>query len=77
MSEENKWPTHSVFSVLNFGQEGKRDASWVKIGAAWMHKDGKGFDLIVETTPKKGEIVLRLNEANESPEAGGRYERRK
>jgi hypothetical protein len=35
-------PTYEVFAVKN-GAEGK--AVWMKIGAAWPHKDGKGFSL--------------------------------
>ena len=35
-------PTYEVFAVIN-GVKGK--AVWMKIGAAWPHKDGKGFSL--------------------------------
>ena len=35
-------PTYEVFAVKN-GTEGKK--VWTKIGAAWPHKDGKGFSL--------------------------------
>jgi len=30
------------------------------VGAAWAHKDGKGFNLKLETFPIDGRIVLRL-----------------
>ncbi|WP_126976687.1 hypothetical protein [Frigidibacter oleivorans] len=32
---------------------------WNKVGAAWAHKDGKGFTLLLETCPINGRIVLR------------------
>lgn len=33
---------------------------WTKVGAAWSHKDDKGFTLQLETCPINGRIVLRL-----------------
>ena len=33
---------------------------WTKVGAAWPHKDGKGYTLQLETCPINGRIVLRL-----------------
>lgn len=34
--------------------------NWTRIGAAWPHKDGKGFNIDLEYLPqKKGRIVLR------------------
>ena len=33
---------------------------WNKVGAAWAHKDGKGYTLQMETCPINGRIVLRL-----------------
>lgn len=33
---------------------------WNKVGAAWSHKDGKGYTLQLETCPINGRIVLRL-----------------
>jgi len=66
MSDENIAPTATAYAVLNFGQEGKQDASWVKIGKAWGHRDDKGFDVVLETIPKSGHVVLRLNNAKEN-----------
>lgn len=39
---------------------------WNKVGAAWKHKDGKGYTLQLETCPINGRIVLRepLDEAS-------------
>jgi hypothetical protein len=36
-----------------------RNHYWNKVGAAWMHKDGKGYTLQLETCPINGRIVLR------------------
>ena len=39
---------------------------WNKVGAAWRHKDDKGYTLQLETVPINGRIVLRqpLDEPN-------------
>ena len=45
MKEDTKTgrkPTYEIFAVKD-GVDGK--AVWTKIGAAWPHKDGKGFSL--------------------------------
>jgi len=39
---------------------GKGEKSfWNKLGAAWRHKDGKGYTLQFEVVPINGRIVLR------------------
>ncbi|MFQ6550594.1 hypothetical protein AADZ90_021840 [Aestuariibius sp. 2305UL40-4] len=32
---------------------------WTKIGAAWTHRDGKGFNITLDALPVNGKIVLR------------------
>ncbi len=49
-------PTHELFAVKN-NTEGK--GFWTKIGAAWAHKDGNGFDLLLNLVPLDGRIVMR------------------
>jgi hypothetical protein len=51
-------PTHRVYSV---SKNGEKKATWTEIGAAWPHKDGKGFNLTFTALPLEGaQIVLRL-----------------
>lgn len=46
-------------------------APWVRLGAAWPHKDGKGFDLSLELIPVgTGRITLRQFETRQEAEAG-------
>jgi hypothetical protein len=41
------------------GASGK-EAFWTRIGSAWAHKDGKGFNLQLSALPASGgRIVLR------------------
>lgn len=50
-------PTHRVFSVT---KNGDSKANWLEIGAAWPHKDGKGFNIKFNACPfGDAEIVLR------------------
>ena len=54
-----KAPTHIAYTV----REGKDKGFWTRIGAAWVHKDGKGFNIQLDVVPLDGRIQLRV--ANE------------
>jgi len=41
--------------------DGKADAKWREIGAGFIHKDGKGVDVVLDAVPVGGRIVLRMN----------------
>ena len=36
------------------------DNYWIRIGSAWAHADGNGFNIQLETVPLDGRIVLRV-----------------
>lgn len=70
-SNENKRPTHSIFQVLGEGDK----AIWVRIGAAWLHGDTRGANLVLNSIPLTGRIVMREAEADanaQSASNGGR-----
>jgi hypothetical protein len=46
---------------------GEEDASWSRLGVAWVHRDGKGFDVVLDALPINGRVVLRLNKAKPPP----------
>lgn len=48
-------PTHSVFVVEGEGET----AFWTRIGTAWPHKDGSGFNLQLSAMPVAGRLVIR------------------
>ena len=52
-----KKPTHYAYHVRE--REGK-DPIWTRIGAAWPHADGKGFNIQIEAAPLDGSITLRV-----------------
>jgi hypothetical protein len=63
-------PTHIAYAVRNFEKQGEPDSSWSRIGAGFLHKDGKGFDVVLDAVPVSGRIVLRLNEPKPKAEKG-------
>jgi hypothetical protein len=63
--EQPKLPTHRAYSVIR--REGQDDF-WLNIGLAFAHKDGKGFNIMLQAFPLDGKIVCR--EATEADEAG-------
>jgi hypothetical protein len=52
---EKKRPTHAIFAVTGEGEK----AYWLRIGAAFAHKDGKGSALVLDAIPLTGRIVMR------------------
>ena len=49
-------PTYQAYTVVK--REGQDDF-WLNIGAAFMHQDGDGFNIILQALPINGKIVLR------------------
>jgi hypothetical protein len=58
-------PSHIVYAVKRSSQTGEKGKGgfWTKISAAWKHKDGKGFDIVLELIPvSEPRLVLRERE---------------
>jgi hypothetical protein len=53
---KGKAPTHIVYHV----RENEDKGFWTRIGAAWPHKDGKGFNVSIDCVPLDGKISLRI-----------------
>lgn len=56
-SEATKLPSHVAYQVRD--REGQK-GFWTRIGTAWAHADGKGFNIQLEAAPLDGRIVLRV-----------------
>ena len=53
----SKRPTHTAHHVREIpGGE----SFWTRIGSAWAHKDGQGFNIQIDTVPLDGRITLRI-----------------
>ncbi|EMS96068.1 hypothetical protein H009_19507 [Agrobacterium tumefaciens str. Cherry 2E-2-2] len=68
MSTPTTIPTHHVFVVDGEGT----NAFWTKIGAAWRHADGKGFNMTLNAIPLDGRVVVRSVKAAEERTGKGR-----
>ena len=54
-------PTYQAYTVVK--REGQDDF-WLNIGAAFMHQDGDGFNVVLSALPLNGKIVLRPPKAD-------------
>jgi hypothetical protein len=52
----NKRPTFNVFTVVDRGQNKK--PFWIKIGAAWEHEAGRGYNVTLDALPVNGKLIL-------------------
>lgn len=59
-------PTHDLYVVETFGKDGNEKSNWNRIGSAWQHADGKGFNLNLVACPTDGRLVMRVREDNKS-----------
>lgn len=50
-------PSYYAYAVEK-GEEGKQD-SWTQVGAAFGHRDGRGFTIQLRAMPINGQLVLR------------------
>lgn len=50
-----KAPDFIAYHVLTKGEK----TFWNRVGASWLHHDGNGMSLQLETVPVDGRIVLR------------------
>ncbi len=51
-----KAPSHIAYQVRE--REGHK-SFWIRIGSAWQHSDGKGFNIQLDAMPIDGRITLR------------------
>jgi hypothetical protein len=49
-------PTHRAYSVIK--RDGQDDY-WLNLGLVFPHKDGSGFNIILQALPFDGKIVCR------------------
>jgi hypothetical protein len=68
----NQQPTYRAYTVVK--REGQDDF-WIALGAAFMHQDGEGFNVVLQALPLPGgdgtcKIVLRppKDEKDEQPQ---------
>lgn len=65
-NEGGRQPDLIGYSVKDRGPD--KDAAWNRVGAAWMHRDGKGMELLLDATPVDGKVTLREQRREEFKE---------
>lgn len=55
-------PNYRAYTVIK--REGADDF-WLPIGAAFMHQDGDGYNIVLQALPIDGKIVLRAPKGEE------------
>ena len=57
---------YDVYVVDDYKDKtGEEKSNWTRIGTAWPHKDGKGFNAELRALPVSGKLVLRRYEAQD------------
>jgi hypothetical protein len=52
-----------VFVVEKWtNNDGAEQSNWTRVGVAFAHKDGKGFNLELKALPIDGKLVIRQHE---------------
>jgi hypothetical protein len=57
----NQQPSYQAYTVI---KRENADPFWLNIGAAFMHQDGDGFNIVLQALPIDGKIVLRVPKQN-------------
>ena len=78
--DQPRQPTHRAYSVIR--REGQDDF-WLNIGLVFPHKDGNGYNIMLQAFPLDGKIVCReitaddeTTEQSPGPERSDRHPRR-
>ena len=61
MSEDNTGSAGRKpdFIAYNVRESGDGKGYWNKVGAAWRHRDGRGYEVHLESLPVDGRVSLR------------------
>lgn len=62
-SRSLRTPSHAAYAVRETKDGG---SIWTKIGSAWIHADGQGFNVQLDALPVDGRVTLRV--PTEKPE---------
>ena len=62
---------YDVLVVENFQSQGEDRSSWTRVGVAFPHDDGKGFQVQLKALPVDGKLVIRLHGPRTKDESDG------
>jgi hypothetical protein len=58
-------PVFHAYTIRDYEKDGKKEGFWTKIGVAFSHEDGKGYNIVLDAFPVDGKISLREPRAKE------------
>jgi hypothetical protein len=62
-------PTHRVYALIK--KKGHEKRTWLEIGAAWPHRDGKGYGVKLDFIPRSPDAELVVRAVELTPAAPG------
>jgi len=62
----------NVFTVEEYESNGKTGKRWTKIGAAFPHKEGVGFNIELKAFPIDGRLVVLPPDTEDSSSRNGK-----
>lgn len=65
MTDTTQQPKTAHFTYAVEDAPKGQKAYWTRIGRLFPHKDGKGYDLLLNALPVNGRIVIRQEEPRE------------
>jgi hypothetical protein len=71
-NKDAKQPTHRAYSVIK--REGQDDF-WLNLGLVFSHKDGSGFNIILQAFPLDAKIVCREISADDGVKDNAPHQR--
>jgi serine/threonine protein kinase HipA of HipAB toxin-antitoxin module len=52
-------PRYDVLVADEYERDGQKQVNWIRVGAAWDHDDGDGFQITLKALPLNGTLVVR------------------
>jgi len=59
-------PRYDVLVADEYQRDGEPQVNWIRVGTAWPHADGDGFQITLAAIPVTGKLVVRLHRPKEA-----------
>ena len=59
-------PSHTLFTTRKFEVDGEQRTEFNKVGVAWEHLSGDGFQISLTSLPIDGKLVMLVAKENDS-----------
>ena len=59
-SKKDAAPNNPNYVAYHVRGRARTKGFWTRIGSAWQHADGKGFNVQLEVVPLDGRVTLRV-----------------